>query len=140
MPSAVKEARVLEARSGLVLGRFGARITQEHLARFKWQGVAMFVENNRAGQASKPDDFLSGASLSCIMDDVVSSRMRVICDVARPIPPSRASYDVFDASVTAPRRKAALCKSAGNSVLLADQEAPSLLLLAKLLLSVRCWA
>ncbi len=43
----------------------------------------------------------------------------MICSVARLIPPSGASYDVFDMTVMAPRRKAALCKSAGDSVLLA---------------------
>ncbi len=45
-------------------------------------------------------------------------------------PSSRASYDVFDASVTAPRREAALSEAAHDSVLLAAQEAPSVLLRA----------
>ncbi len=34
VPSAVKEARVLEARNGRLFGRFGVRMTPERLTRF----------------------------------------------------------------------------------------------------------
>ncbi len=96
------------------------------------------------GHAGKPDDLSFGAFLCCVIADVVSPRMDVICDVACPISPSGTSCDVIDASVTAPRREAALCKATGDSVLLAAQEEPSMLLglpVNKLLLMiVRCWA
>ncbi len=74
---------MLEARSGLF-------------------GVATFVGRNHVDQAGKPDDLLSWVSLSCIMVDIVSPRMGEICDVTCPIPPSRAGYDVFDASCVCP--------------------------------------
>ncbi len=53
--SAIKEARVLEARSGRVFGRFEIQMIRERLSRYP------FVECNRMGQAGKPDDLLSGS-------------------------------------------------------------------------------
>ncbi len=65
VPSSIKEARMLEARSGLVFARFGVRINRERLALFYWSGVATFVGRNRVDQSGKPDDLLSGATLLC---------------------------------------------------------------------------
>ncbi len=55
VPSADKEVRVLEARSGRVFGRFEIQMIRERLSRYP------FVERNRMGQAGKPDDLLSGS-------------------------------------------------------------------------------
>ncbi len=79
---------MLEARSGLVCGRFGVRLTWEHLALVWWSGVTMLVGRNHSGQAGKPDDLLSEASLCCVMASVVSPGVGTVCSVARPIPPS----------------------------------------------------
>ncbi len=65
-------------------------------------GVATFVGRNRAGQVGKLDDVLSGAFLSRVVVNVVSPGVRIVCDVASQIPPSRARYYyVIDASFTA---------------------------------------
>ncbi len=77
---------MLEARSGLVLGRFGVKLTRERLAWFWWSGVATFLKHNREGHAGKPDDVLSGAILRCAMTSVVSPGVGIVCNVARPIP------------------------------------------------------
>ncbi len=89
----------------------------------------MFDGRNCMGQAYQPDDLLFGAPLSCVMVSVVSPGVEVIGDVACLTPPLRAScYDVFDVSITALCWEAMLSEAAGNSLLLAAQEAPSVLL------------
>ncbi len=90
--------------------------------------MTTIVGRNRAGQAGKPDDLLSGASLCYVMASVVSPGVRAVCNVARPIPPSGACYDLFDVSVMALRREAALSEAACDALLLATQSAPSVLL------------
>ncbi len=72
VPSAVKEAWVLKARSGLVLCCFGIRLTRERLAQFWWLDAKMFVRHNCVGRAGQPDELCSGASLSCVRACVFS--------------------------------------------------------------------
>ncbi len=82
--------------------------------------MTTFVGCNRAYQAGKPDDLLSGPPLRCAMASVVFPGVGIVCDVVHPIPFSGViCYDVFDVSGIAPRREAALSEAACDVLLLA---------------------